>query len=609
MCGIVGFVGSKNAKNVLISGLKKLEYRGYDSAGIALQNSVGEIKIIKEQGRICDLEKRLDCEQSFDSFCGIGHTRWATHGSANRTNAHPHSSDDGTVAIVHNGIIENHKELKDKLTKKGYNFYSQTDSEVLAKLIHYYLIKYKTPMEALPRVCLRVVGSFAVCILFSCEPQKIYCIRKDSPLVVGKGENGVYIASDVQALLPHTNMVTFIKNMEIVSATKDDYKLFSIDQEPRPKLMTRIEQAENESGKDGFAHYMLKEIFEQPQVAKRVAKYYTKNGRLIDIGIKERDIQKAKQINVIACGSAYNAALVGARTIEDISGTKTKVFLASEWRYQTDTSNKNDLFVFVSQSGETADTISCLRRAKDMGRKTISIVNVFGSTLWREADVVLPVLAGPEIAVATTKAYVAQVIVFHFLALKVAKCKGKITKNKLKSCILDICRIDKQILCCLKQCKKIQQLANKIYTKSSVLFLGRGQDYDICQEANLKFKEISYIHSESYAAGELKHGSISLIEDGSICIAVATKSSLKEKLVSNLQEVKSRGAKILVFTSFCNADFSGTADHVFCIPKSSNFTQPIVSIVPLQLLSYFVALARGLDIDKPRNLAKSVTVE
>jgi len=609
MCGIVGYIGSKSAANVIVSGLRSLEYRGYDSAGIALQNSSGNISVFKETGSVENLEKKLSNVCMLNQQCGIGHTRWATHGEANEQNAHPHYSDDMSVAIVHNGIIENHAELKSKLQKIGYSFYSSTDTEILAKLIHYYLGKYKKPMDALARVCLRATGSFAVCILFECSPNTIYCIKKDSPLVVGKGTNGVYIASDALALSQHAREVVYINNMEIVCANANDFNIYTIDQEIKEKKFERIEQGLGGSQKNGYSHFMLKEIYEQPDVLKRVICHYSNGGRLKNIPINCKDICSNQQINIVACGSAFNAALAGAKMIEDIAGIQTKVHLASEWRYETDCSRKSDLFVFVSQSGETADTISCLRKAKNLGHKTISIVNVFGSTLWRESDVVLPVLAGTEVAVATTKAYTAQILVFHFLALKIAKCNGILTNCKLKSCIFKLRKIPKLIKNYLSSSQNIQKLAQTCYTKNSVFFLGRLSDYNICKEANLKFKEISYIHSEEYAAGELKHGSISLVENGTLVVGVVCDEAVSEKTISNLAEVKTRGALVVVFSSLPKGRFSLVADEFVSIPKCSKNLQPIVSIVPLQLFSYYVALARGCNIDKPRNLAKSVTVE
>ena len=609
MCGIVGYIGKESAIKTIFSGLKSLEYRGYDSAGIALQNQTGEIEVIKEKGVLSNLIKKVEFNKVKDENCGIGHTRWATHGEANEINAHPHFSDDKSVAIVHNGIIENYKELKSKLIKNGYAFYSDTDSEVLAKLIHYYLNKYGKPMDALARVCLRVVGSFAICALFKCDPEKIYCIRRDSPMVVGDFDGGVLIASDANAVASKTNKVVFVNNNEIVCATATDFKIFTIDQELKTNEYVTLGQKDKNGERGNYAHYMIKEIYEQDMVAKKVISYYTKGSELKNIKINQAEIMRAKQVNIIACGSAYNAALVGANEIEKISNLQTNVFLASEWKYKIDTSNKNDLFVFVSQSGETADTISCIRKAKGLGRKTIAIVNVFGSTLWREADVVLPVLAGAEIAVATTKAYLAQILVFHFLALKIANCKGILTKSRLKSCTLKTKRILSQFKNCFNLTKKLQRLAEMNFAKNPVLFLGRGIDYALCCEANLKLKEISYIHSEAYAAGELKHGSISLVENGTLCIGVITDSLLAKKTISNLVEVKSRGAKIIVFSSVGKKCLSGIADSVVCLPRSTQMLQPVLSIIPLQLFAYYVALARGLDIDKPRNLAKSVTVE
>ena len=609
MCGIVGYLGSELASKKLFYGLQKLEYRGYDSAGIALQDDCGKIDVVRSSGRLNVLEKKFLEGKTKDQFCGIGHTRWATHGKANETNAHPHFSDDKSVAIVHNGIIENYKELKDKLTKKGYRFYSDTDTEVLAKLIHYYLCKYKKPLDALARVCLRVVGSYAVCILLECAPNEIYCIKKDSPLVVCKKQDGVVVASDVNAIEGKEKDVCYIENSEMVKITKDGYYCYTIDQEPIKKQTKRIVALPSDADKCGYAHFMLKEINEQPMVIKRLIRHYYQKGKIAHINLDERTIQKLKHIHIVACGSAYNAGLVGARVIEDLCKTKVSVHLASEWRYQTKVVSKGDLMVFVSQSGETADTLFCLKQAKQSGQKTAAIVNVFGSSISRECDLFLPTLAGTEVAVATTKAYLAQTLVFHFLALKIAKIKGFVSNSKLKSYILKICKLSASIKKCLSCTNKIQQIAQQNYTANSIFFLGRKADYDVCCEANLKCKEISYIHSEAYAAGELKHGSISLVENGSLVVGVVTDQAVFEKTISNLVEVKSRGAKVVVFSSLSKKMFVGVADEFFAIPKTFLPLQPMASIVPLQLFAYFVALARGCNIDKPRNLAKSVTVE
>ena len=463
MCGIVGFVGNTFASKKLFYGLERLEYRGYDSAGVALQDGSGKIEILRSSGRLELLKNKFASKEIKDQLCGIGHTRWATHGAANETNAHPHFSDDKSVAIVHNGILENHKELKEKLIKNGYSFYSETDTEVLAKLIHYYLIKYKKPMDALARVCLRATGSYAVCVLFECSPNEIYCIKNDSPMVVCKTKDGVMVASDTNAIEGTCKYVAYVENHEIVRLSKNGYEFFTIDQEPIHKQTKKIIMQANLSEKLGYAHFMLKEINEQPQIVKRLVGYYSKNGAIKNIDINTTLIQKAKCVNIIACGSAYNAGLVGARTIEKLTKIPTHVDLASEWRYKSKAATKNDLMIFVSQSGETADTLSCLRQAKHNKQKTIAIVNVGGSSIARECDVFLPLLAGSEIAVATTKAYLAQVVVFHFLALKMAKTKGLIGFSKQKSCIFKISKLCGVIKKCLSDCEKIQQIAHKVF--------------------------------------------------------------------------------------------------------------------------------------------------
>ena len=607
MCGIIGYTGTKNARDILISGLYSLEYRGYDSAGVAFQDREGNITTIKSVGKVSKLENKLKNIQG--TSCGIGHTRWATHGKPTETNAHPHSSNNGNVSIIHNGIIENFAELKAKLTKKGYIFKSDTDSEVLANLIDYYQKKYTKPLDALARVCLRVVGSYAVCILFKSEPETIYCLKKDSPLVIAKTKDGVVVASDVQAITPFASSVVYAENNEMIRVTKEGFEFYTIDQDPIKKQEQKVDSLFSFAGKNGYSHFMLKEIYEQPQVSKNVVKNYIKNGK-ININIPPKScILACRQIFVVACGSAYNAGLVGSKEIEEKTKIPTRVFFASEFRYSRPAINKTDIAIFVSQSGETADTLLALRQTKQMGIKTIAIVNVPSSSIAREADFTLHTQAGVEIAVATTKAYFAQILVFHFLALKMAEICKKTTNNYSKRCIFALNSLFDKTQKALALSRKMQHAANKYFNHKNVFFLGRGVDYLISQEANLKLKEISYIHSEAYAAGELKHGTISLIDENSLVVGIATASTLAPKTLSNLIEAKSRGAKVIVFTSLGKKMFRQVADEIFCLPSTNKYLQPLLTIIPLQLFAYHTALARGCDVDKPRNLAKSVTVE
>ena len=604
MCGIIGYNGQSEAKDKILSGLYSLEYRGYDSAGVAgIEN--GSIKVIKSKDKIEKLDKKLQ-NQSLGTIA-IGHTRWATHGQANETNAHPHHSDDFQVALVHNGIIENYAELKEKLKKNGYTFYSETDTEILTKLVHYYYKKYGTPLNALARVTLRATGTFAAAILFASEPENIYCIRRGSPLMVGKGPNGNYIASD-QAALEHTcTQVAYLDDHELVRVKKHDIEFFTIDQEPINKTYEPIQICDKTEGKNGYSHYMLKEIYEQPKVFSKVLSAYTKNNQvsmptLDNLGDVER-------IYIVACGSAYHAGLAAKDVFVNVAKIPTSVHLASEFRYNQPIMSRAALAVFVSQSGETADTLAAMRNAKQKGIRTLSIVNCVPSSLSRESEYFLSTLAGREIAVATTKAYLAQVLTMQLFAIKLAKNRGFLTNQTQKSYILKLSKIPTQIKKILQNPTKIKNLASKIYTKYDVFFMGRGLDYALAQEGSLKLKEISYTHSEAYAAGELKHGTISLIEKGTLVVGIITQPHIAEKTISNLVEVVSRGADVVLFSSCKNLPTKTVAKKLVSIPKTDPMFAPLITVVPLQLLAYNIALFRGLNIDKPRNLAKSVTVE
>ena len=610
MCGIVGYNGRQNATEILMQNLSKLEYRGYDSAGIAVVNAQNKIEVQKSKGALASLQDKLKKFPLFGSV-GIGHTRWATHGAPTETNAHPHFSDDLSVALVHNGIIENHAELREKLEKHGYVFYSQTDTEVLAKLVHYYKNKYGSPMDALARVSIRATGSFACCILFDSQPDTMYCIKKESPLVVGVSDGESFVASDALAISSNAKEVFFVDNFEIVQVKKGECKFFTLDQEPKQKTPTKIDLDGYCSCKNGYPHFMLKEIYEQPEVAERVLSRYIKNGEVnfLSAGIDQSFAHDAKHISIVACGSAYHAGLSAKQTIESLCGVRVSVELASEFRYRNPILDKDDLVVLVSQSGETADTLAALREAKQRGAKTLAVVNVRGSAIAREAHKTILTFAGTEIAVATTKAYVAQVLVLQLFGLFFAKNNPNFKKSTQKSYILALLDIPKKMQSLLSNSSILQKLACVHSHHKDAYFLGRGIDFATAQEASLKLKEISYMHTEAYAAGELKHGSISLVEDGTLVVGILTNPALAEKTLSNLVEAKSRGAYIVAITNLESSKIKNVADEVVFVPHCLPMFSTFLSIVPLQLFAYYVALSRGLDIDKPRNLAKSVTVE
>ncbi|MBR3629926.1 MAG: glutamine--fructose-6-phosphate transaminase (isomerizing) [Oscillospiraceae bacterium] len=612
MCGIVGFIGNTQAAPILLDGLSKLEYRGYDSAGIAVRDGEKETKIIKAKGRLKILAEKTDNGRAVIGDCGIGHTRWATHGEPSEVNAHPHASDDGNIIAVHNGIIENYLELKEKLTKHGYSFSSQTDTEIAVKLIDYYSKKYNQgPVDALARAMMRIRGSYALAVLFKDYPEEIYVARKDSPMIIGLSGDASYIASDVPAILKYTNQVYYIGNMEIARLGKGEVTFYNIDRDEITKELTEIKWDAEAAEKGGYEHFMMKEIHEQPRAVQDTINSVVKDGRidLTGVGLTDEEIRKINQIVIVACGSAYHVGVVAQYVIEDLARIPVRVELASEFRYRNPLLDPNNLVVIISQSGETADSLAALRLAKENGLKTLGIVNVVGSSIAREADNVFYTLAGPEIAVATTKAYSTQLIVSYLLAMQFGLIRGTISEEAFAGLIAEIQTIPDKITKILEDKERIQWFAAKFASARDVFFIGRGIDYAISLEGSLKMKEISYIHSEAYAAGELKHGTISLIEDGVLVIGVLTQSALYEKTVSNMVEVKSRGAYLMGLTTYGNYSIEDTNDFTVYIPKTDEHFAASLAVVPLQLMGYYVSVAKGLDVDKPRNLAKSVTVE
>lgn len=611
MCGIVGYVGKEQAAPILLDGLSKLEYRGYDSAGMAVYDGE-KIDIKKSKGKILALSELTHAGAAMPGTIGIGHTRWATHGEPSDTNAHPHFNKDKTIAVVHNGIIENFAKLRKKLEDRGYEFLSETDTEVVAHLLDYYYNKYdKDPLTAVTKVIHRVEGSYALGIIFEDHSDCVYSVRKDSPLIVGKSESGNLIASDVPAVLKYTRDVYFIENEEIACLTKDSISFFNVDGEPIEKESKHIDWDINAAEKDGYEHFMLKEIYEQPKAVRD-----TINPRIMDndiiieeLGMTDEDIKNITRIRIVACGSAYHTGVTSKYVFEGLARIPVEVDLASEFRYRNPILDPKELVIIISQSGETADSLAALRLAKENGIKTLGIVNVVGSSIAREADNVMYTWAGPEISVATTKAYSCQLVAQYLLALKFAAVRGQITEDEMKEYLHEVEMLPNQIEGLLGNKERIQKIANRYVAAKDSFFIGRGIDYAISLEASLKLKEISYIHSEAYAAGELKHGTISLIEDGTLVTAVVTQEELYKKTISNIVEVKTRGAYILAVTNDDNIEIEKTADSVIYIPKTNRYFANSLAIVPLQIFSYYVSVGKGLDVDKPRNLAKSVTVE
>ncbi len=612
MCGIVGFVGKEQAAPILLDGLSKLEYRGYDSAGIAVRDGDGAIQVVKAMGRLKNLAEKTEEGNAVRGCCGIGHTRWATHGEPSENNAHPHVAMGGAVVAVHNGIIENYQELKEKLAKHGYQFYSQTDTEIAVNLIDYYYKKTeKNPVEALSCAMTRIRGSYALAVLFMDFPETIYAARKDSPMILGIAGEDSFLASDVPAILKYTRQVYYIGNLEIAKLSGGKVEFFNIDQEPVEKELVEIRMDAEAAEKGGYEHFMMKEIHEQPK-AVRDTLHSAVKGESIDlstVGLNEETLRSISQIYVVACGSAYHVGVVMQYVLEGLARIPVRVELASEFRYRNPILDPAGLVIIVSQSGETADSLAALREAKQRGLKTLGIVNVVGSSIAREADHVFYTLAGPEIAVATTKAYSTQLIAGYALALEFARVRSTITEQKYRELIRELETLPEKIEAILKDKERIQWFAAKHANAQDVFFIGRGIDYAIGLEGSLKLKEISYIHSEAYAAGELKHGTISLIEKGTLVVGILTQPELFEKTVSNMVEVKSRGGFLMALTSSGNYNIEDTANFTVYVPATDPYFATSLAVIPLQLLAYYVSVAKGLDVDKPRNLAKSVTVE
>ena len=622
MCGIVGFVGKDQAAPILLNGLSKLEYRGYDSAGVAVRNGSGLAEVVKATGKLKNLAEKVDGGHALVGNCGIGHTRWATHGAPSKTNAHPHVSGNCTgsasgqveseVVGVHNGIIENYQELKEKLVKHGYVFYSETDTEVVIKLVDYYYKKYNMgPIDALAKTMVRVRGSYALEVMFKDYPDEIYVARKDRPMIIGVAGGETYVASDVPAILNYTRNVYYIGNNEMAKLTAGTAMFYNLDGDEIEKEMVEITFSAEAAEKGGFEHFMLKEIHEQPKVIKDTIHSYVTD-KQIDFskaGLTDEEIKSLSSIYIVACGSAWHVGMAAQYVFEDIADIPVRVELASEFRYRKMPLDANGLVVVVSQSGETADTLAALRESKSRGLKTLAIVNVVGSSIAREADYVCYTLAGPEISVATTKAYSTQLIVAYLLAIKFAVVRGLIVEDQKDAYLEEIESIPEKIESIIADKERLQWFATKYANAHDVFFVGRGIDYAIGLEGSLKMKEISYIHSEAYAAGELKHGTISLIEEGTLVIGVATQGDLYEKTVSNMVECKSRGAYLMGLTMAGHYAMEDTADFVIYIPNIDDHFAGSLSVIPLQLLGYYISVARGLDVDKPRNLAKSVTVE
>ena len=612
MCGIVGFSGHQSAAPILLEGLSKLEYRGYDSAGIAVRDGSGDPVVVKAKGRLKILAEKTNGGMAVPGCCGIGHTRWATHGEPSENNAHPHCSEDMNVVGVHNGIIESYQEIKEKLTRKGYHFYSQTDTEALINYVDYYYKKYHMgPIDALAKTMVRIRGSYALAVMFKDYPGEIYVARKDSPMIIGVEDGESYLASDVPAILKYTRNVYYIGNMEMARLSGGDVTFFNLDGDIIEKPLTEIKWDAEAAEKGGYEHFMMKEIHEQPRAVQDTIHSVVKDGAidLSGLGIAEEFVQNLDTVHIVACGSAYHVGVAAQYVLEDLTKVRVRVELASEFRYRSPLLRKEDLVIVISQSGETADSLAALREAKGQGVKTLGIVNVVGSSIAREADNVFYTLAGPEIAVATTKAYSAQLAACYLLAVEFGRMRGQIPAEEYSRLIDEMEQLPEKMERVLQDQERIQWFASKFSAAHDIFYLGRGLDYATGLEGSLKMKEISYIHSEAYAAGELKHGTISLIEQGTLVVGVLTQGRLYEKMLSNLVEVKSRGAYLMGLTTYGNYNIEDTVDFTVYIPKTDEHFTASLAVIPLQLMGYYVSVARGLDVDKPRNLAKSVTVE
>ena len=622
MCGIVGFTGKRQAAPILLDGLSKLEYRGYDSAGLAVRDGKALAQVVKAKGRLNNLAEKTDGGKTLKGTCGIGHTRWATHGEPSQVNAHPHVSGnclrsgsgevESEVVGVHNGIIENYTELKEKLLKHGYTFYSQTDTEVVIKLVDYYYKKYNLgPIDAIAKTMVRVRGSYALELMFRDYPGEIWVARKDSPMIIGIADGETYVASDVPAILKYTRNVYYIGNLEFAKLTPGEAHFYNLDGDEIEKQTTEIKWDAEAAEKAGFEHFMMKEIHEQPKAVRDTLNSVVKDGRIDfkEMKISDEDLNKYEQIYIVACGSAWHVGMAAQYVLEDLADIPVRVELASEFRYRKMPLNQKALVIVVSQSGETADTLAALRLAKEKKLATLAIVNVVGSSIAREADHVLYTLAGPEISVATTKAYSAQLAAMYCLAVQFARVREKITEEQYSFYISELLSIPEKMEKVLEDKERIQWFAAKYANAHDVFFVGRGIDYAISLEGSLKLKEISYIHSEAYAAGELKHGTISLIEQGMLVIGVLTQDELYEKTISNMLECKSRGAYLMGLTTYGHYEVEDQVNFAVYVPKVDEHFVGSLSVIPLQLLGYYVSVAKGLDVDKPRNLAKSVTVE
>ncbi len=622
MCGIVGYTGKHQAAPVLLDGLSKLEYRGYDSAGLAVRNGAELAEVVKATGKLRNLAEKVDYGRALPGTCGIGHTRWATHGEPTQTNAHPHVSGnakgsasgpvESDVVGVHNGIIENFEELKDKLLRHGYEFYSGTDTEVLIKLVDYYYKKYKLgPMDAINRMMVRTRGSYALALMFKDYPGEIYAARRDSPMIIGLGEEESFLASDIPAILKYTRKVYYIGNLQCARILPGEVTFYDLNGDViqiEPTVVTWDAEA---AEKDGYEHFMLKEIHEQPKAVKDTLCSLIKDGAidLSGAGLTEEVLKGVKALCIVACGSAWHVGMVSQYVLEDMAELPVRVELASEFRYRKLPLDPDTLVVAISQSGETADTLAALRKAREEGFRTLAVVNVVGSTIAREAENVLYTLAGPEIAVATTKAYSAQLMAMYTLALQLALVRGKLTQEDCSRYIEELQSIPEKMTRILEDKERIQWFAAKFSMAKDVFFLGRSLDYAISLEGSLKMKEISYIHSEAYAAGEMKHGTISLIENNTLVIGVLTQGELVEKTLSNMAECKARGAYLMGLTSYGHYNVEDTDDFTVYVPKVDSHFIGSLAVIPPQLLGYYMSVAKGLDVDKPRNLAKSVTVE
>ena len=612
MCGIVGYTGDQQAAPILLAGLEKLEYRGYDSAGLAVRDGERVPEVVKAKGRLRALAEKTDNGRAMRGNCGIGHTRWATHGEPSENNAHPHCTDDRSVVAVHNGIIENYQEIREKLIKNGYTFYSDTDTEVAVKLIDHYYKKYNEgPLDAMARAMMRIRGTYALAVMFKDYPEEIFVARQDNPMIIGVGEGESFIASDVPPLLPYTRKVYYIGNQELGRLHKGEITFYNIDQEEIQKELVTIEWDAEAAEKGGYEHFMIKEIHEQPRAVRDTLNSVIRDGHidLTEAGLSDDVIRSLKRIYIVACGSAYHAGVAAQYVIEDLARIPVRVELASEFRYRNPILEENSLVIIISQSGETSDTLAALRLAKSRGVPVLAVVNVVGSSIARAADYVLYTYAGPEIAVASTKAYMVQLCTLYLFAFRLAYARGRLSEAETRRLTAELLRAGEVIQPRLADCEQIKYLASRFVNTQSCFFIGRGFDYALSLEGSLKLKEISYVHSDAYAAGELKHGTISLITDGVPVIALATQKQVYEKTISNAKETKSRGARVILFTTKDVVVPEGVADYVVRLDDYDELLMPLQLIVPLQLFAYYMAVLRGCDVDKPRNLAKSVTVE